>query len=198
MILTATMIQEADNANNQKLAAYNDFLRSMAHERKLPLADLNEAEREALKSIPPDAPYKHLTVDGVHMNAHGNQMMALGVLKAFGLSDAQLAQVKEHWLDEPNGSSADANAAIYCMAAITLRESDALEQLAAANKRPIPDILTPLCMQALIEQAKSDPNATDLTALQTAAQVLFTKKVTDLAKSSATSEQPVQKGPSGQ
>jgi len=198
MILTATMIQEADNANNQKLAAYNDFLRSLAQERKLPLADLNEEEREALKSIPPDAPYKHLTVDGVHMNAHGNQMMALGVLKAFGLGDAQLAQVKERWLDEPNGSSADANAGIYCVAAITLRESDALEQQAAANKKPILDSITPLCMQALIEQAKLDPNATDLAALQAAAQVLFTKKVTDLAKSSATSGQPVQKGPGGQ
>jgi len=106
--------------------------------------------------------------------------------------------VKERWLDEPNGSSADANAGIYCVAAITLRESDALEQQAAANKKPILDSITPLCMQALIEQAKLDPNATDLAALQAAAQVLFTKKVTDLAKSSATSGQPVQKGPGGQ
>jgi lysophospholipase L1-like esterase len=190
VLLTATMIQESDNPLNQKLAAYNDFLRGLAQERKLPLADLNEAERAALKAIPADAPYKHLTVDGVHMNPHGNQMMALGVLKAFGLTDAQLAQVKEHWLDEPSGASAEGNAALMCSVGITLRESDALEQQAVANKKLLTEYLAPLYLQALIEQAKSDATQTDLAALQTAAQALFAQKVADLAKSAPTAPAP--------
>ena len=38
-----------------------------------------------------------LTTDGVHMNGEGNKIMARGVLKAMGASDAQLKKAEEAW-----------------------------------------------------------------------------------------------------
>jgi lysophospholipase L1-like esterase len=96
LILTATVIgEELDNANNQKLAPYNDFLRSLAKEKKCPLADLNAKFQEAIKASP--KPGRVLTSDGVHMNPAGNQLMALGILEAFGLDKAQLDTAREAW-----------------------------------------------------------------------------------------------------
>jgi lysophospholipase L1-like esterase len=42
---------------------------------------------------------KILTADGVHMNDEGNKVMARGVLKAFGLDDAQLAKAETAWAE---------------------------------------------------------------------------------------------------
>lgn len=102
MILTSTMIKEdAENDQNKKLAGYNEFLRELAKEKKCLLGDLN-AEMQAtiadMKKSNPLAPGKnYLTGDGVHMAAAGNRMMAAGVLKGFGLTEAQLAKAREAW-----------------------------------------------------------------------------------------------------
>ena len=99
MLLTSTMIRE-DQANdlNQKLAPYNEFIRTLAKEKKCLLADLNADMQAGLKKFPPDAPKgKQLTSDGVHMNKAGNVMMARGVAKAFGLTDKQLDKSAKNW-----------------------------------------------------------------------------------------------------
>jgi lysophospholipase L1-like esterase len=102
IILTSTMIMEdQSNPFNQKLIAYNDFLRSLATERHLLLADLNADMQTALAEQHTEVPKMKgtlLTVDGVHMNALGNQMMAAGVLKAMGVTDDQLAQARTSWM----------------------------------------------------------------------------------------------------
>jgi lysophospholipase L1-like esterase len=50
MLLTATMIgEDASNANNQKLAAYNDFIRALAKEKKCLLGDLNSEMQDTLR-----------------------------------------------------------------------------------------------------------------------------------------------------
>jgi lysophospholipase L1-like esterase len=97
VILTATVIKEQlDSPENQKLAAYNDFLRELAKEKKLPVADLNSMFQERIKAAnTPDK--KVLTSDGVHMNDAGNEVMAEGVLRAFGVDDAGMAKAKEEW-----------------------------------------------------------------------------------------------------
>ena len=99
VILTATVIHEKlDSPENQKLAPYNDFLRELAKDKKLPLADLNAMFQERIKAEnKPDQ--KVLTGDGVHMNGEGNKLMARGVLKAFGLDDAQLAKADAAWAE---------------------------------------------------------------------------------------------------
>jgi lysophospholipase L1-like esterase len=104
MILTSTMIRENQSGDlNQKLLPYNAVLRELAKEKKCVLVDLNADMQEALKKFPPTAKKgKQLTRDGVHMNALGNYMMAKGILKAFGLSDQQLADAQKDWVNIPN------------------------------------------------------------------------------------------------
>lgn len=81
---------------NGLLAPYNDFLRQLAKEKNLPLADLFAmfAERIKAENKPKE---KVLTSDGVHMNTEGNKLMAIGVLKAFGLNEAELDKAKAAW-----------------------------------------------------------------------------------------------------
>jgi lysophospholipase L1-like esterase len=113
MILTSTMIgEDPEKETNRKLVPYNDFLREIAREKDLPLADLDKDMRAALKEIPDkegkakmfgDPAYQRniqnkLTTDGCHMNTLGNIMMAKGVLRAFGLSEEKIAAAEKSWL----------------------------------------------------------------------------------------------------
>ena len=101
VMLTATVIHEKlDNAENAKIAPYNDFLRGLAKERKLGLADVNAMFQERIKAAN-DPAKKLLTSDGVHMNGEGNRVMALGVLQAFGLNEAELKKAQEAWAALP-------------------------------------------------------------------------------------------------
>lgn len=97
IILTATVIHEKlDSPENVKLAPFNDYLRELAKEKKLPLADLNAMCQERIKAEnKPDA--KVLTSDGVHMAAEGNKVMATGVLQAMGLSAEQIKKAQDAW-----------------------------------------------------------------------------------------------------
>jgi lysophospholipase L1-like esterase len=138
-ILTATMISEDPAAdNNKKLADYNTFLRDQAKMRKLPLADLNQEMQDELATMRKDNPPKGnlLTVDGVHMNFLGDEMMATGILKAWGFTDAQIAQAHEKWLDIPNGVP------LTGKMALSPRDYLALSALAASQGKTVDDLLT--------------------------------------------------------
>ncbi|BCU78590.1 SGNH/GDSL hydrolase family protein [Luteolibacter sp. LG18] len=102
IILTATPIGEDDNDNNRKLAAYNDFLRELASQRKLPLADLNAIFQGILKPLAPNNSSRILTVDGVHMNPEGNVTMAKECLHAVGVSVEKIKSIENQWIDQPN------------------------------------------------------------------------------------------------
>lgn len=97
VMLTATVIQEnLASKENGLLAPYNDFLRQLAKEKKVPMADLFAMFAERIKAEnKPNV--KVLTSDGVHMNTEGNKLMAVGVLKAFGLNEAELDKAKAAW-----------------------------------------------------------------------------------------------------
>jgi lysophospholipase L1-like esterase len=136
VILTATMITEnPKEPNNEKLAAYNDFLRELAKEKKCLLAELNGAMQKELdeKEKAGGKRGKLLTSDGVHMNPSGNVMMASGVLRGFGLSDAQMTKATEAFLDIPNGASASIS--------LTLRQYAVLEAAAAKEGKSVQDLL---------------------------------------------------------
>jgi lysophospholipase L1-like esterase len=97
VILTATVIQEnLDGPENAKLAPFNEYLRGLAKEKKLPLADLNAMFQERIKAEGKPG-QKILTGDGVHMNLAGNVLMATGVLRAFGLEAPQMAKAQDAW-----------------------------------------------------------------------------------------------------
>ena len=143
MLLTSTMIYEDPNHKlNQNLVSYNDFLRALAAEKKLPLADLN-AEMQAAKKAAPAHQGNWLTGDGVHMNPRGNQMMALGVLKAFGLNEAQLQKAREAWLDIPKAVELNPRTAL------TLRQWNQLNDIATKQNRSLNDILNDALAKAL-------------------------------------------------
>ena len=136
MILTATMITEnPEEPNNQKLAAYNEFLRELAKEKKCLLGDLNAAMQKELEAREKAGEKRGrlLTGDGVHMNPFGNVMMATGVLRGFGLDDAQIAKATEVFMDIPNGVSASVP--------LTLRQYAALEAAAAREGKSVQDLL---------------------------------------------------------
>jgi lysophospholipase L1-like esterase len=98
VILTATVIgEELDNDYNKKLASYNEFLRSLAKEKKCLLADLNTLFQKRIKIIPKSG--RLLTSDGVHMNPAGDKVMAEGILRAFGLNHAQIKKAQDAWME---------------------------------------------------------------------------------------------------
>lgn len=113
ILLTSTMIgEDPEKDTNKALEPYNEFLRELAKEKNLPLADLDQEMRATLQEMPDeegkanmfgDSSYQRniknkLTTDGCHMNKLGNIMMAKGILKAMGLSDAKIAAAEESWL----------------------------------------------------------------------------------------------------
>lgn len=141
MILTATQIKlPLDSPDNVKLAAYNTFLRDLARERNLPLADLNADMASAQKAAGDGRP---LTVDGVHMNHRGNLMMAKGVLTAFGLDEKQLATAEAQWKSMPGLVT------LPVKVKLSLAELDALEALASARKQPVEEVLAQTAGTAL-------------------------------------------------
>jgi len=149
MILTATMIREdATNSENQQLAPYNEFLRQLAAEKKCLLADLNADMHAALK---PGPQHDHqLTSDGVHMNPLGDRMMARGILKAFGLSDAQIKTADEVWLNAPDTCEVGGKTKL------TLRQYEQLRQLAVKRGTSVGNLLqdeTTKAINTLLETA---------------------------------------------
>ncbi len=97
VMLTATVIHEnLGSPENGLLAPFNDFLRQLAKEKGVPMADLNAMFHERIKAEN-KSNVKVLTSDGVHMNVEGNKLMAIGVLKAFGLNEAELDKAKAAW-----------------------------------------------------------------------------------------------------
>ena len=127
ILLTSTMIGEDQaNPNNQKLIPYNEFLRTLAKEKNCLLADLNADMQAAVKKA--NTPGKNaLTGDGVHMAFPGDMMMAIGILKALGLDDKQLAKAQDAWLDIPGTS------ALKVDASFSQREMQQFEKAAASR-----------------------------------------------------------------
>jgi lysophospholipase L1-like esterase len=136
VILTSTMILEDQaNVNNQKLAAYNEFLRALAAERKLPLADLGaDMQAAVLRAKETNAPRTNggnfLTSDGVHMAPPGDLLMAEGVLRALGLDPDQLAKAKAFWMAIPESVKFNAGASMSLATYQRLQELAAKEDLA--------------------------------------------------------------------
>ena len=58
--------------------------------------------QETVKSMEKNDRGNTVTSDGVHMNSAGNMMMAKGVLKAMGMSKADLEAAEKEWDNIPN------------------------------------------------------------------------------------------------
>ena len=90
---------------------------------------------------------KKLTVDGVHMNYFGNEMMAEGVLIAFGFTDDQLKIARNKWADLANTMNLGTMAVSY-------REYKALEAAAAKRKQSVKGMVDAAVAKTLADLSK--------------------------------------------
>ncbi len=180
VILTATPINENDNANNQKLVAYNDFLRGLAKERNYPLADLNAAFWEKLKAVPHEPGTNLLTVDGVHMNAEGNILMARGTMAAFGMSPSEIDRYEATWRASDDAAALVAGLQFNSTVAVSLTTLGNVETTAATRKMRPADLINNLYFQAICKVAKKHENDPVATLVQLKPEIDQT--FSDLAK----------------
>ncbi len=93
-LLTPTVIvEERDSEGNRRLAKYVDACRAVADRSEAVRVDLYRLFLEAidrLASGEADVSFRRFTTDGVHMEPQGNVLMAIGVMRAFGIPDETL------------------------------------------------------------------------------------------------------------
>ena len=92
ILLAPTVINEEPYAEgNKRLPLYVAAMRKIAAEKNCQFVDLHTMFLEALKHKPRGEKDNWLTRDGVHMKPLGNAIMALGILRAFGVPDEKSA-----------------------------------------------------------------------------------------------------------
>ena len=147
ILFTASMIGEnLDTPKAQTQAAFNDFLRAFAKERNLPLVEIHGAMVQAVKSTPHSGDL--LTVDGIHKNPAGNAVMAAAVLQTLGLDGEQVARARAAWLDTPESGT------LTIKVPLTLRQFEALQKSAQAQKVPALKLAETECQKAVEAQAQ--------------------------------------------
>ena len=182
LIMTATVIQEQDNPDNQNLATYNQWLRDTAKARGLPLAEENEAFQAAIKAAPsePWQGYRVLTNDGVHPNPDGHELMAKQIIQGFGATDAQLAQVEAAWQNEPASAFLDFRTE-FTVGSMTLAQWKKIKALSDAHGHtPFPDYATGIYFNALRDAFAAHANANppaSRQAIEADAQARFGKAI---------------------
>jgi lysophospholipase L1-like esterase len=160
MILTPTPIYELAQSDFSRLSDYVAWMVQLAHDRKFPLADENAAYFTYLKAQPPEPHGNVLTVDGVHPNPDGHQILAQTVLEAFGVTPDQMAKVKAAWAAMPDGANLPTGFGFAGDSAfkITLAQEAALEKLAADKKQTQGEFLRGLSMESWREELTSLAN----------------------------------------
>jgi lysophospholipase L1-like esterase len=159
MILTPTPIYELGVSEFSKLSDYVAWEVQLAHDRKLPVADENAAYFAYLKAQPSDPDNCLLTVDGVHPNPDGHQILATTILEAFGVTPDQMAKVKDAWNAMPDGANLPSGFGFGGDAhfTITLAQEAALEKLAADKKQVQGEFVRGISMQAWRDELTSLP-----------------------------------------
>ncbi len=90
LLLAPTIIEErADSVGNRRLVRYVAAMKEAADGAGCTFCDLHALFLAALAANP--RPDNWLTTDGVHMRPAGDAVMAIGVLRALGVPDDQIA-----------------------------------------------------------------------------------------------------------
>ena len=86
VLLTPTLIYEdAASEGNKRLALYVEVMKKIGNAKACNVIDLHSMFLTALRRKTSGLP---LTIDGVHMAVYGDAIMAVGVLRAFGVPDS--------------------------------------------------------------------------------------------------------------
>lgn len=109
IVLTATpVLEDPDHVCNKNLIPYNEFLRAIAAERKLPLIDLNK-RFNAIIEKKQNKKELWLTVDGTHMSPYGDILIAYTILQQLGMDKEILHACSEKWMNRPDGWAIKSN-----------------------------------------------------------------------------------------
>jgi lysophospholipase L1-like esterase len=185
MLLTSTPIGEDNpNPNNQKLVAYNDFLKQLAKTRNLPIADENAAFQTAITAAATPG-INALTMDGVHPNPTGNVLMAKAILAAFGATPDQVNQAEQAWQDIPDLATYRLNLLFRVSYGVTLRQFQAIKAAAAQQKISVDEFNNRLFLQAMFETAKAhegDATTPSSDVVEVQMQNLLKAKIAALVK----------------
>ncbi|MCY2928115.1 MAG: SGNH/GDSL hydrolase family protein [Planctomycetota bacterium] len=96
ILLAPTIITEdVKAAGNTRLKLYVQAMKDIAEAKKCQFVDLHQMFLTALEKKPAGESDKWITSDGVHMNDKGDAVMAIGVLRALGVSEKRIAA--SHW-----------------------------------------------------------------------------------------------------
>lgn len=95
-LLSTTVIHEAPlNRENARLIEYNRTLQELAAKHRCLYVDLFHPFLDVIRAYQARAGRRTnlLTIDGVHMNAAGNQLMAFTILRGLGVPEEDMAAV---------------------------------------------------------------------------------------------------------
>lgn len=96
LLNTATPIHEdLDNKENKMLASYNAFLRELAEEENIILADQYKEFADLISKKLDDTLL--LTTDGVHPNPRGHRLMARTIFRALGANRGEERRAEKRW-----------------------------------------------------------------------------------------------------
>jgi lysophospholipase L1-like esterase len=138
MLLSPTPIyEESTNEFNDKLPGYVALMAQLARERKLPFADLNAAYMDYFKAHPEPGNHNILTLDGVHPNSDGHQVIARTILRAFGAAPDQVAAAEKAWRAAPDDGAEIYGFGFHVSVPVSAEERAALEKIAAGQKIPL-------------------------------------------------------------
>jgi lysophospholipase L1-like esterase len=152
MLLTPTPIGEASkNIFNDALPAYVAFMVQLGKDRKLPVANENAAYLTYLQAHPEPGNRTIVTIDTIHPNADGHQIMAKTVLAAFGATPDQMAVVEKAWLAAPEDASVHADVRAQTDVPMSLGEYAALKRVAAAQKVSLPRLVLTAYLESIRE-----------------------------------------------
>ena len=97
LVMSTTVRNEDLNSlANKDIEPFNQFLRELVLDRKLPFADNDAQMRSELKRRAGAKGYQ-LTIDGVHMNGYGNQIMAATILESLGVGTEAIKGYRKDW-----------------------------------------------------------------------------------------------------
>ena len=113
VLLTPTIIQEdPDSEENKRLASYVEAMKRIAAEKKCAIVDLHGLFLKAMANR--KTPVK-FTKDGVHMAACGDAIMAIGVLRAMGVSDDTIGATDVTPILKVRGGGVDTTTAAHVL-----------------------------------------------------------------------------------
>ena len=140
VVLMTSVPRENNRERNKKLFPYIDFIRTYAKEKNIFFVDIYKAMEETANG-PEFSHIKgiRLSYDGIHLNGFGHIVMASAILKACGVPEKTLAELKKKWTD-------DKRYALENFIPVTSEEEIAIHKAAKAKNMSVEKYLKTLFM----------------------------------------------------